>query len=106
MQGLNSNFTDNSKGIGVSSNFTKGGGDNGDDNELFMGGIPTTMVESKVKQLCESFGLLKKFMLHKDPNNPYQNKGYCFFEYVDPRATEKAIKHLHNMEFKDKCLKV
>ena len=50
--------------------------------------------------------MLKKFMLQKDPNNPANNRGYCFFEYVDDRAAEKAIRHLHNMEFKDKRLKV
>ena len=45
-------------------------------------------------------------MLQKDPNNPQNNRGYCFFEYVDERATEKAIKHLSNIEFKEKKLKV
>ena len=50
--------------------------------------------------------MLKKFMLHKDPNNPSNNRGYCFFEYVDPRATDKAIKNLNIMEFKEKRLKV
>ena len=81
-------------------------GETEEDNELFMGGIPNTMPELQVKQLCESFGMLKKFMLQRDPLNPMNNRGYCFFEYVDPRATEKAIKHLNNMEFKDKKLKV
>jgi len=37
---------------------------------------------------------------------PGMNKGFCFFEYADSRATEKAIKGLNNMEFKDKRLKV
>ena len=81
-------------------------GEKEEDNELFMGGIPITMPELQVKQLCESFGMLKKFMLQRDPLNPMNNRGYCFFEYVDSRATEKAIKHLNNMEFKDKKLMV
>ena len=81
-------------------------GDNENDNELFMGGIPNNMPESHVKSLCESFGMLKKFMLQKDPNNPANNRGFCFFEYVDLRATDKAIKGLNNMEFKEKKLKV
>lgn len=71
-----------------------------------MGGIPPTMPEEQVKKLCESFGLLKKFMLHKDPLNNQNNRGYCFFEYVDERATEKAIKHLSTIEFKERKLKV
>lgn len=33
------------------------------ENELYMGGIPTTMSETQVRQLCESFGMLKKFLL-------------------------------------------
>ena len=37
---------------------------------------------------------------------PQNNKGFCFFEYADPRATDKAIKGLNNMEFRDKKLKV
>lgn len=65
MKGMNSIFSD---ALGSSSNFQKS--EANEDNELFMGGIPVTMPEAKVKQLCESFGLLKKFLLHKDPNNP------------------------------------
>lgn len=59
-----------------------------------------------MRKLCESFGRLKSFNLVKDPSNPDQNKGYCFFEYSDDRATEKAIKGLNNLDFKDKKLKV
>ena len=100
MKGIGSMFSD---ALGSNQNLQQ---QDNEDNELFMGGIPVTMPESKVKQLCESFGLLKKFMVHKDPNNPTLNKGFCFFEYVDSRSTEKAIKHLNNMEFGDKRLKV
>lgn len=45
-------------------------------------------------------------MLAKDPANVSLNKGYVFFEYMDTRATERALKHLNNMEFKDKRLRV
>ena len=34
------------------------------------------------------------------------NKGYAFFEFVDERAAEKAIKSLNNLEIMDKKLKV
>mmetsp|Transcript_6813 Transcript_6813/g.11489 ORF Transcript_6813/g.11489 Transcript_6813/m.11489 type:complete len:310 (+) Transcript_6813:324-1253(+) len=111
IHGASNNFTDDAGGFQSAplfgnNKYANETVDQADDNELFMGGIPNTMSELKVKELCESFGLLKKFLLCKDPNNPNQNRGYCFFEYVDPRATEKAIKHLNNMEFKDKRLKV
>ena len=64
MRGIGSMFSD---ALGSNQNLQQ---QDNEDNELFMGGIPVTMPESKVKQLCESFGLLKKFMVHKDPNNP------------------------------------
>lgn len=64
------------------------------------------MSDKEVRAICESFGRLKTFNLMKDPANPDLNKGYAFFEYVDERSTEKAIKHLNNFEIKDKKLKV
>lgn len=71
-----------------------------------MGGLPVNMNEIQVRQLCESFGHLKRFQLQKDQNDPQLNRGFCFFEYLDARATERALKHLNNMEFKDKKLRV
>ena len=56
--------------------------------------------------MCESFGRLKNFNLIKDTANPDLNKGYAFFEYSDDRSTDKAIKALNGLEFKDKKLKV
>ena len=71
-----------------------------------MGGIPYNMSEVDVRKMCESFGRLKNFNLIKDPANPDLNKGYAFFEYADDRSTDKAIKALNGLEFKDKKLKV
>jgi splicing factor U2AF 65 kDa subunit len=82
------------------------GGVADEDNRIFMGGIPFSMTESKVKEICEAFGRLKQFNLIKDQSNPEHNKGYAFFEYFDERAAEKAIKHLNNFEIKEKKLKV
>jgi len=76
------------------------------DNRIYMGGVPYTMNELEVKKMCESFGRLKSFNLIKDQANPDLNKGYAFFEYVDDRSTDKAIKALNGLEFKDKRLKV
>jgi len=90
--------------------FHKGGhraeGGADEDNRIFMGGIPFTMTEPQVREVCEAFGRLKQFNLIKDPQNPMHNKGYAFFEYQDERAAEKAIKHLNNLEIRDKKLKV
>ena len=76
------------------------------EDRIFMGGIPFTMLEEEVKQMCESFGKLRSFSWLKDHQNPSNNKGFCFFEYEDERAAEKAIKALNNLEIADKRLKV
>jgi splicing factor U2AF subunit len=70
-----------------------------------MGGIPYNMSETEVKKMCEAFGRLKSFNLIKDPASAELNKGYAFFEYIDDRSTDKAIKGLNGLEFKDKRLK-
>lgn len=63
------------------------------------------MGEADVKKMCESFGRLKSFNLIKDPANPELNKGYAFFEFVDDRSTDKSIKALNGLEFREKRLK-
>jgi len=99
-----SNFTG-----GANFEESKGKGKPGEelkDNRIYMGGIPYNMSEQDVKKMCESFGRLKNFNLIKDTANPDLNKGYAFFEYSDDRSTDKAIKALNGLEFKDKKLKV
>ena len=81
-------------------------GEEEEDIRVFMGGIPFTMTEVEVSNICAAFGKLKSFNLIKDNVDPSLNKGYAFFEYVDERAAEKAIKALNNFEIKDKKLKV
>lgn len=71
-----------------------------------MGNIPNTMSDAEVRKMCESFGRLKSFNLVKDQLNPDLNKGYAFFEYVDERSIDKAIKALNGLDFKEKRLKV
>lgn len=71
-----------------------------------MGNIPANLSDLEVRKMCESFGRLKSFNLVKDPANPDINKGYAFFEYVDERSIDKAIKALNGLDFKDKKLKV
>jgi RNA recognition motif-containing protein len=44
--------------------------------------------------------------LIKDFSNQDLNKGYAFFEYMDEKAADKAIKALNGLEIKDKRLKV
>ena len=63
-----------------------------EDHRIFMGGIPFSMNEQEVRDMCEGFGKLKSFNLIKDQQNHDQNKGFAFFEYEDDRAAERAIK--------------
>ena len=62
------------------------------DNKLYIGGIPQTARESDIREIVEAFGQLKSFNLVKDPNDDNLNRGFCFFEYVDEKVTERAIK--------------
>jgi splicing factor U2AF subunit len=76
------------------------------DHKLFLGGIPITATEEEVRKICESFGQLKIFNLVMNKDSPGLNRGFCFFEYLDPRATERAIKGLDGREMGEKRLKV
>lgn len=72
-----------------------------------MGGLPTYLKDEDVKKICESYGMLKYFNLVKDSSSGQPvSKGYCFFEYIDAKVTDKAIKGLNLLEIGDKKLKV
>eukprot|EP01015_Nassula_variabilis_P018045 TRINITY_DN2911_c0_g1_i4.p3 TRINITY_DN2911_c0_g1~~TRINITY_DN2911_c0_g1_i4.p3 ORF type:complete len:167 (-),score=21.25 TRINITY_DN2911_c0_g1_i4:61-561(-) len=47
--------------------------------------------------------MLKYFHLVKDSEGI--SKGYCFFEYIDQKVTDKAVKGLDNLEIGDRRLK-
>ena len=74
------------------------------DNKLYMGGIPPYVSEDDVRKLCESFGIVKYFNLAKDAVG--NSKGYCFFEYVEPKMTEKALKGLDSLEIGDRRIRI
>ena len=73
------------------------------ENKIYLGGLPLYLNEDDVRKLCEAFGMLKNFHLVKDSEGI--SKGYCFFEYIDPKVTDKAIKGLDNLEIGDRRLK-
>jgi RNA recognition motif-containing protein len=77
------------------------------DNKIYMGGLPTYLKDEDVKKICEAYGMLKYFNLVKDSSSGQPvSKGYCFFEYIDSKVTDKAIKGLNLLEIGDKKLKV
>jgi len=71
--------------------------------KLFLGGVPGYLSEDQVRELVQSFGLVKAFNLVKDKETGLP-KGYGFFEYADPAATEAAIRGLNGMRLGDKML--
>jgi RNA recognition motif-containing protein len=64
--------------------------------KVYMGNIPQYMGEDDLKKLCGSFGQIKAFNLIRDYSGDVPiSKGYAFFEFVDPRVTDRAIKQLN-----------
>lgn len=72
-------------------------------NKLFIGGIPTYVTQDQVIELFKEFGVLKSFLLARDPSNSI-SKGFAFCEYLDPEVTDIACEGLHGLELGDKKL--
>ncbi|KAF7309698.1 U2 snRNP auxiliary factor large subunit [Mycena indigotica] len=72
-------------------------------NKIFVGGLPSYLDEEQVMELLKSFGEIKAFNLVREPGNG-TSKGYAFFEYVDPAATDIAIQALNGMQLGDRFL--
>lgn len=73
--------------------------------KIYIGGLPTCLNETQIKELLLSFGQLKGFNLVKDSNTSL-SKGFAFFEYLDPLVTEQAIAGLNGMQLGDRKLVV
>ena len=76
------------------------------ENRVFMGNLPTNIPEEDIRRMVESFGRLKSFSLVKTAATQGHNRGFCFFEYWDPKVTDKAIEQLNGLEMGDKKVKV
>lgn len=74
----------------------------GEDNKLYLGGLPLTFSDQQVRKISETFGKLKFFNLVRDGG---VSKGYCFMEYEEHSQAEKAIKALNGLSIADKKLK-
>lgn len=74
----------------------------GQENKIYLGGLPLSFMDHQVRKICETFGKLKFFNLVKDGNI---SKGYCFFEYEDGDSADKAVKALNGLPIADKRLK-
>jgi splicing factor U2AF subunit len=59
-------------------------------NKVFCGGIPNQLRDDQLVELLSVYGPLKGLHLVKDPQSGC-NKGFGFFEYMDPAVTEEAL---------------
>eukprot|EP00227_Mantoniella_beaufortii_P003149 CAMPEP_0197614258 /NCGR_PEP_ID=MMETSP1326-20131121/59433_1 /TAXON_ID=1155430 /ORGANISM="Genus nov. species nov., Strain RCC2288" /LENGTH=296 /DNA_ID=CAMNT_0043183127 /DNA_START=1 /DNA_END=892 /DNA_ORIENTATION=- len=73
--------------------------------KLFLGGVPSYLTDDQVRELVQSFGVIKAFNLVKDKDTGL-GKGYGFFEYADSAVTEMAIRGLNGMRLGDKMITV
>lgn len=74
-------------------------------NKISVTNIPPYLTTEQVLELLSSFGELKAFVLVQDRSTE-ESRGIAFCEYLDPAATEVAIKALDNMELGENHLKV
>lgn len=74
-------------------------------NKISVSNIPPYLTSEQVLELLNSFGELKAFVLVQDRGTE-ESRGIAFCEYLDPAATEVAIKGLDGMELGDRHLKV
>ncbi|KAK7702805.1 hypothetical protein SLS64_009415 [Diaporthe eres] len=74
-------------------------------NKISVTNIPPYLTTEQVLELLSSFGELKAFVLVQDRSTE-ESRGISFCEYLDPAATEVAIKALDNMELGENHLKV
>ncbi|PSR82282.1 hypothetical protein BD289DRAFT_437800 [Coniella lustricola] len=74
-------------------------------NKISVANIPPYLTSTQVLELLNSFGELKAFTLVQDRSTE-ESRGIAFCEYLDPTATEVAIKGLDGMELGDRHLKV
>lgn len=74
-------------------------------NKISVTNIPPYLTSEQVLELLNSFGELKAFILAQDRSTE-ESRGIAFCEYLDPAATEVAIRGLDGMELGDRHLKV
>ncbi|KAJ4288051.1 hypothetical protein N0V90_012068 [Kalmusia sp. IMI 367209] len=86
-------------GEGVSSNVVDS------PNKLSITNIPTYVEEEQVRELVETFGALKAFVLVKEISTE-QHRGIAFCEYVDPEIVEHVIEGLNSIPLGEGTLKV
>lgn len=74
-------------------------------HKIFIGGLPSYLNDSQVKELLQAFGPLRGFNLVKDSTTGV-SKGFAFCEYADTNITDTAVAGLNGMQLGDRTLVV
>ncbi|XP_055330845.1 splicing factor U2AF 50 kDa subunit-like [Paramacrobiotus metropolitanus] len=74
-------------------------------HKIFIGGLPSYLNDSQVKELLQAFGPLRAFNLVKDSTTSV-SKGFAFCEYADTNITDTAVAGLNGMQLGDRTLVV
>jgi len=74
-------------------------------NKIYIGGLPTALTDSQIKELLSTYGALKAFHLFKDVGTGL-SRGYAFAEYRDHKVTRSAIKGLNGLQVAERKIVV
>lgn len=74
-------------------------------NKISITNLPVFLEEAQIKELLESFGQLKNFVVVRDQSSG-ESRGIAFCEYKDPSTTKVAVDSLNGMELGDTAMKV
>jgi len=70
-------------------------------SEIFLGGIPRSLTQEELEELCAAHGAVYEIRLLKDLTSG-QNRGYAFVTFTTRESAANAIKALNGTEMKGK----
>jgi cold-inducible RNA-binding protein len=73
--------------------------------KLFIGGLPFSFTEEKLRELFESYGEMSEVLVIKDKFSG-RSKGFGFVTFTDDAAAEKAVSEMNGKEVEGRALTV
>eukprot|EP00854_Cymbomonas_tetramitiformis_P020395 gene20395-24428_t len=67
-------------------------------SEVFIGGIPRSLTDEELEEICKPLGEVHEIRLLKDSVSAGQNRGYAFVAFTNKADAAKAIESLNNAE--------
>ncbi|KAJ3417614.1 hypothetical protein HDV05_000071 [Chytridiales sp. JEL 0842] len=79
-----------------------------EDRRLFIGGLDPTVTEFQIKKAFQKFGEIAKVDFFWNRIGPLKGvpRDYCFVEYKDSDAREKAIAEMNNKKLNGRTISV